>query len=287
MFSSSFLNNSNLLNLKAEMNRLGIDLDVQTGHISYKDNFIPIELYYDLVFIRHGETYGNCGQSSEDGSINYFAVEHKIKDVGKRIFQGFVDETINQLTQEGKDQAVRAANQLDSQFIKRGWLPDFIISSPLRRAKDTAKPFIQIRNMRDNFIIDNDIREMNFGAWENKRVCDFDPEDACHSFYLSQNALIKSNGEAENFCEVVSRAHKVLLKFNEMYSGKKLVMYSHSMFGAACYILCGKGQYFDNKNYLAFDGKNSDGLSYTIPNATPFILNEVEKPMFTLSGCKI
>ena len=32
---------------------------------------------------------------------------------------------------------------------------------------------------------------MSFGEWENKRVCDFNDEHPCHSFYRNQNALIK------------------------------------------------------------------------------------------------
>jgi broad specificity phosphatase PhoE len=129
-------------------------------------------------------------------------------------------------------------------------------------------------------ILDERIKEMSFGAWDNRRVCDIKSDDACHLFYRNQHALVKQSGRngnnlpqpSENFCEVLLRAHEVLMDLNKSHAGKKIVMFSHSMFGAACCILLGKGQTFENGNYLAFDGKRSDGTSYTINHATPIAL---------------
>ena len=128
-------------------------------------------------------------------------------------------------------------------------------------------------------LIYDDIKEMSFGSWENRRVCDFTSEDPCHSFYLDQNALVKKSGpnvsgieqEPENFCEALIRAHRVLMDLNQKYGGKNIVMYSHSMFGAALGILLGKGQKIENGEYLAFDGKRRDGSPYTIPHAEPVL----------------
>ena len=69
------------------------------------------------------------------------------------------------------------------------------------------------------------------------------------------------------------RAYNILTGLNDLYSGKRVLMFSHSMFGAACCILLGKGQNFENSPYLAFDGKKKDGTYYTMPHTTPFSMN--------------
>jgi hypothetical protein len=74
---------------------LGLDLNVSSGHISYKDNIDEIrpKLSYDLLYVRHGKTEGNTEP---------------------RVFQGYVDEPWNQLTKVGKDQAEDAADKVNS-----------------------------------------------------------------------------------------------------------------------------------------------------------------------------
>ena len=57
------------------------------------------------------------------------------------------------------------------------------------------------------------------------------------------------------------------------YAGKKIILFSHSMFGAACCILYGKARQVENERYLAFDGKSKNGEHYIMPNATPVLLN--------------
>lgn len=265
-------------------NKIGININLNKGQLSYQRNFEPMHLNFELVFIRHGETYGNAGFSTQNGEIDLNAVKLGNRCHEKRIFQGNVDEPINQLTDLGKQQAVAAANQLFDQH----WIPDIIFHSPLKRAKDTGLPFVELlkkNNISCEYRECPNIRELSFGAWENRRVCDMPIKHPCHQFYQMQNALIKEDGdnihgnfcEAESFYQVLLRAYETLNQFNEQYHGKKILMYSHSMFGAACCILMGKGKVIENGHYLAFDGKKRDGSSYTMPNATPFFLNVMEK----------
>lgn len=252
---------------------LGIILNVQTGHLFYSHSFASMKLKLNLIFVRHGATYGNCGQSTEDGKIDHSLVNSGIKNNDQRIFQGDVDTEINQLTSLGKRQAEEAATKLE-EILKHGWIPDIIFYSPLTRAKETGLPFVTRNNFNDIYIPNNKIKEMSFGSWDNRRVCDLNSTDPCHSFYQNQNALVKSSeGNGESFCDVLQRAHKTLLELNDKYSGKNIIMFSHSMFGAACCILLGKGQTIENGKYLAFDGKRTNGEYYTMPHGTPFLLN--------------
>lgn len=268
------------MEIQKKLNQLGIVLETDTGHIFYAPNFKPMELNVELILIRHGETFGNCGQTTQQGDIHDELVKTEVKDAAKRVYQGNVDKAINQLTQLGKRQALHAAIKLEVSFLQKKWIPDLVLHSPLARAKDTGIPFIIRNGLEHRYLPCPGIQEMSFGAWENRRVCDIDPAHRCHAFYLDQDALVKESGldchglyqEGESFCDVLLRAHNTLSRLNEEYVNKKMVLFSHSMFGAACAILTGKGQRIENGNYLAFDGKKKDGSSYALTHAEPFCL---------------
>jgi hypothetical protein len=78
-------------------------------------------------------------------------------------------------------------------------------------------------------IVNNEMREMSFGAWDNWRVCGFAAADSCHLFYKNQHVLVKEAGingnheqqEGENFVGVLLRAYFVLQSINEKHAGKK------------------------------------------------------------------
>jgi len=265
--------------LQEKLSALGIRLDIESGHLFYRPaEFKPLSLNFELIFVRHGETYGNCGQSLANGDIDHESVTAGVKDKNKRIYQGDVDTEINQLTNDGRQQALAVAEELNDNFLDKGWEPDVVLVSPLSRAKDTAAPFIRQNFLEHQCIIDESIKEMSFGVWDNRRVCDLPPDDPCHLFYREQHGLVKGGGigehsKAENFGEVLLRAYQSLMHLNKKYAGKRIIMFSHSMFGAACCILLGKGQTIENGSYLAFDGKREDGTYYTVPNAKPMALN--------------
>jgi broad specificity phosphatase PhoE len=241
---------------------LGISLDVSSGHISYAPEFASkrLELSFDLMYVRHGKTTGNTEP---------------------RVYQGFVDEPNNALNSIGLQQAEDAADKLGAMGLK----PDLVILSPLARAKDTGEAFIRRHEeLRGKTEIWNDSAEMQFGEWDNVMVKDLPTDNICHLFYLSANALVKSfvpykapNGssiEGECFVEVLTRMHSVLKKINDRFSnaagGKRplVVMYGHSMAGAALSILTGNGKQVEGVDYLGFDGK------YIMPNATPVLLTQ-------------
>lgn len=262
------------------LEKLGIIVESGTGHLRYASHFTPLKLSCSLIFVRHGETYGNCGQSLNNATIDKKMVKIGVKNHGYRIYQGNVDEEINQLTTLGQQQAEEVALKIEKNFFHQGWEPDAILHSPLSRAKETGIPLIKRNNLWARFHVNNKIREMSFGAWDNRRICDIPPDDSCHLFYKDQNSLVKKSGvngnnvyqEGENFCEVIVRANQALQEINHLYTRKRVILFSHSMFGAACLILLGKAQKIECDDYLAFDGKRNDGTHYAMPHAQPFIL---------------
>lgn len=262
------------------LQNLGIDLDAETGHLFYQKTFKPLKINLSIILVRHGETYGNCGQSTKEGNIDHRLVELNIKNKENRIYQGRVDKNINQLTLFGKEQAEKASLILEKEFLGKGWVPDMIFHSPLSRAKETGEIFVKRNKLEDCYFVNEEIAEMSFGQWENRRICDMESTSLCHSFYRTQNAFIKESGidchghyqEAESFCEVLLRAHETLLTLEKKFPGLNLILFSHAMFGAACAILFGLGKIVENGHYLAFDGKDHNGISYALPHARPFLI---------------
>jgi len=243
---------------------LGLALDVAGGQVSYAPDFDSkrVPLCFDFVYCRHGKTTGNTEP---------------------RVYQGYVDEPSNALNEIGLAQAQEAADKLDGLALE----PDLVVLSPLSRAAETGLAFVRRHpQLEERVEYWEDAAEMRFGAWDNVMVKDLDDDNICHLFYLTQNAVVKparpyvrpSDGvefEAENFVEMAARMHGVLNRLNaamrpladERGKPPLVVMYGHSMAGAALSILTGNGKTVDGESYLGFDGK------YIMPNATPVFLH--------------
>merc|ERR1719247_2163663 len=242
---------------------LGLSLDVASGTISYADAFQAPSLPFELWYCRHGKTTGNTEP---------------------RVYQGYVDEPNNALNEIGLQQAQDAADKLDKLQLS----PDLVILSPLSRAAETGRAFTRRHEALAAKTEEwDDSAEMRFGAWDNRMVKDLADDNICHLFYLAQNAVVKTaepyvqpgTGKqfaAESFVEVMVRMNGVLGRVEERMTpiaeaeGRRplVVMYGHSMCGAALAILTGNGKQVDGESYLGFDGK------YIMPNATPVFLHQ-------------
>jgi hypothetical protein len=86
--------------LSEACSKLGLNLDVAGGQISYKDGPASArfggdpdnnQLSYDLMYVRHGKTTGNTEP---------------------RVYQGYVDEPSNALNEIGLAQAEEAADKV-------------------------------------------------------------------------------------------------------------------------------------------------------------------------------
>lgn len=264
--------------LKQALAKYGLNLNLNTCHVSYMDSFKPIELDYDVCYVRHGKTEGNTEP---------------------RIFQGYCDYWENQLNEVGKQQAVDAAKKMEETL--KTFKPDLILCSPLGRAIETGEAFYK-NHPKIPCRIANEAREQQFGSWDNMQLRFMDDEDICHLFYLDQNVLVKApkphrggDGKeyaSENFVDLILREANFLESVNnepEVKKGKaegrranvsvffsvssptqratvQVLIYGHSMAGAAISVLLGHGKKFDLEGSLGFDGK------YIMPNATPTML---------------
>ena len=120
------------------------------------------------------------------------------------------------LSEKGKIQVREAAirnNVLDNKTI--------IYSSDFLRTKETAEIFKEILKL-DTFILDERLRERNFGQFENK-------EDKSYEKVWSRDKFDPNckEGSVESAQEVLSRTTKLVLELERKYSGEKILLISH------------------------------------------------------------
>ena len=140
----------------------------------------------ELTFIRHGQTDWN-----KQGKV-----------------QGSTD---NELNETGRDQARATAKELKAEDY------DLIISSPLKRAKETAE--IINESLGLELIIENDLRERHFGAREGGEVANREGLSKEETVALR----LSTDHEQEPFQATIDRVRKVYQK----YIGKKILVIAH------------------------------------------------------------
>ncbi|KAH8045941.1 Histidine phosphatase [Aureococcus anophagefferens] len=205
--------------LEAAAARCGLTLDVARGVVSYAPGFAAPALDFELWYCRHGKTTGNTEP---------------------RVYQGYVDEPSNALNEIGLQQAEDAAQKLEALGLE----PDLVVLSPLARAADTGKAFLKRRS--DIAVATwESTAEMKFGDWDNVMVKDLPKDSICHLFYLAQSASSRPAGLRRGRRAAAAKG-----------GGKRVLLYGHSMCGAALGILTGNGKVVDGESFLGFDGKH-------------------------------
>ena len=74
-------------------------------------------------------------------------------------------------------------------LINKNSNPESVLLKPLKRAEETSYPFFAKYNLQSLVKTVDEIHEMSFGQWDNRRVCDFADENECHLFYKNQIRL--------------------------------------------------------------------------------------------------
>ncbi len=144
-----------------------------------------------------------------------FLVRHGQTDANlHHIVQGQKDTPLNET---GEMQAEKVAEKLKNRKT------DLIISSDLKRAKQTAKTISQICGVR--LVLDKRLREMNLGIWEGKSF-EYVENDPSAKIWRQKPSEWKIEG-SETVMEVQSRMIEVISEFSEKY--ENLVVVSHGI----------------------------------------------------------
>lgn len=161
-----------------------------------------------------------------------------------KIIQGKTDIELNE---EGISEAKKLAQNINLDEI------DICFSSPLKRAKETAKILTQ---NKVEIVYDDLLLERGFGEYEGKKITQ---ELAVKHWNLSLND--KSNG-VESIKELLSRSDKFLAKIKKEYPNKTILIVSHG-----CIIKClhfSIQGYNENTDFLTFVPKNTTLYTYEI-----------------------
>jgi broad specificity phosphatase PhoE len=127
---------------------------------------------------------------------------------------------------------------------------DLIISSPFRRAKETAKIFAKTSECK--VIEDELLREVDVGDFE---LCKYKLSDA---FFEEHNNESVPYPNGESLLDVKNRTMKFLELTNQIYNDKKILIVTHGWI--VFYLLRITDKNFDSERYL----KNYDEARYVL-----------------------
>ena len=126
------------------------------------------------------------------------------------------------LTKNGIQQAKKAGAGLTSAQSY-----DYIISSPLKRAKHTAKIIAKKLKIK-KIITDKNLMEKSEGSWEGKDLWQVRKEDPKNYYRWLKNPFKNKPRKGESIADLnkrVKQFHKTILK---KYLGKNIIVVSHS-----------------------------------------------------------
>ena len=155
-----------------------------------------------FIVIRHGETPWNKKSKLQGREANrpYF----------------------NELNSKGKKQAKLLAKRikLDGQHI------DLIISSPLRRAKGTAKILSKKLEIKE-VIYDDRLKDRGYGPFSGKTRETFGGNKFSYQDFWDYNKNVQYNNGAENIKEFEARIRKFIEECKIKYPNKTILLVMH------------------------------------------------------------
>jgi probable phosphoglycerate mutase len=155
----------------------------------------PTRVATSLLLLRHGETE--------------LSVERR--------FSGLGDP---ELTPNGLAQAAAAAERLS----REPYRPDVIVTSPLKRARQTAAAVAERAGL--DVEVDDDLREADFGAWEGHTFTEVQRRWAAElAAWLADPAVAPPDGES--FATTERRVEAAARRLVERYEGKTVLVVSH------------------------------------------------------------
>jgi broad specificity phosphatase PhoE/ribonuclease HI len=125
-----------------------------------------------------------------------------------------------ELTAEGREQARVAGERLTTHEF------DAIITSPLRRARQTAEVVSAIVAHRGEIVVEDGVRETDFGEWEGLTFAEVGrkwPDEM--AAWLADPTVAPPGGES--FTETDKRVGEAIEGLRESYPGARLLVVSH------------------------------------------------------------
>lgn len=147
----------------------------------------------------------------------YFLLRHGHAESNKlNLLSSWPETFYNPLTKKGIDQVKKASKIIEKNNI------DFIISSDVLRAKQTAEIFVEKNNKKIKF--DNRLREYNFGKFNGTFLREFKLIMPDRKYRFSQ----KIKG-VENYKGITKRMWSFFTEINKKYKNKNILIVSHQV----------------------------------------------------------
>ena len=152
----------------------------------------------DVVLLRHGDTR--------------LSPERRFSGVGS------ADPS---LSAAGVDQARRAAGSA----LLRGRAFTEVLTSPMSRCQQTAR--IVAEALGISVVVDRDLREMDFGLWEEMTFDEVQDRYPVDLERWKQSAMSPPTGSSETLAAVVVRMETVAGRFASRYAGASVLAVTH------------------------------------------------------------
>jgi probable phosphoglycerate mutase len=163
---------------------------------------------------------GQLGQATTLLLVRHGATVHTAE---KRFSgPGGDDPGLNEL---GREQAARVADYLRNRVDER-WEPvDAIVSSPMRRAAETASVIGSALDLP--IVIVDDLREAAFGDWDGLTLADVEAHWPVELDTWITSFEAAPPGGGESIAALIERVDKALARLRESYDGQTVVVVSH------------------------------------------------------------
>ena len=132
------------------------------------------------------------------------------------MFGGITDY---ELCQEGLKQAQELSERLKEYEV------DKIYCSPLKRAIQTITPTAKMKNME--IIINDGLREIDTGSWENHRRDDLRKMYPKENEYIDETEFYTGMAGQEETVDVANRMYNAILEIAKENLNKKIIITSH------------------------------------------------------------
>lgn len=288
--------------LEAEGAALGIAVDVAGGQIAYAPDFESkrLPLCFDFIYCRHGKTTGNTEPRVYQGYVD--EPNNALNAIGLGQAEEAADklDALNLSPDLIVFSPLSRAADTGGAFVKRHGIE---MLSKVEKWEEAAEmrfgawDNVMVKDLDDEnichlFYLDQNAIVKPAEPYVSPDGKKFEAENFVevratqHRQCTSRRTVPPSRAEAPRGAtacaptplasppQVLTRQQAVLAKLNARMAplakeGKRplVVMYGHSMAGAALGVLTGNGKVVDGQSYLGFDGK------YILPNATPVYLH--------------
>jgi broad specificity phosphatase PhoE len=165
-----------------------------------------------ITLVRHGESMGNLADSrARQEEADRLDLDDRDADV--------------QLSPTGRDQARALAHWLDSDEGRADW-PDAVVTSPFRRAADTAE--VAVARSGITVVQDERLRERDLGLFDGltgQGIRARYPEEAERRKRLGKFYYQPPSGES--WCDVVLRVRSLAHDLDHSFAGAHLWLVTH------------------------------------------------------------